>query len=262
MVKVNKSGRIQWSKEEHNSLISFSEENPNPSLSERLKLADSLGVHVKKVTNWLRGRRTKMKRGLKVPNLLKRKQKSTKNRKEDSGKTSVVNTQLLKNKSGAGEDGVLFTVKKSSKTHKSSKNSCLKPTELAHNDSFKSTTDANFLDRSIYIDVNGESPTQCQQDMQNKNSSPPRTETEQVVDFRNIESLISKQSDIDTRFPKQILEPFWAASTFYPKTLAVANDDLELILDLHVDMITEDNFYDNDDLNAYQPVTETIPVFV
>ena len=261
MVKVNKSGRIQWSKEEHKSLISFSEENPDPSLSERLKLADSLGVHVKKVTNWLRGRRTKMKRGLKVPNLLKRKQKSTINRKEDSNKTSGVKTQILKDKSEDGEDGILVTVKKSSKTHKSSKNSCPRSTEfVAHNDSLKSNTDANFLDRSDCKDINDDSLTNYRQGLLEKISPLPQVETEQVVDFRNIESLISKRSNVDAGDSRSVyLEPIWLASNFYSKNLVVENDDLEEIFDLHVDMITENNFDDNnDDLNAYEPVKETV----
>ena len=64
--------------------------------------------------------------------------------------------------------------------------------------------------------------------MQNKISSPLKTETEQVVDFRNIESLISKQSDVDVSTAKsEILEPFSEATPFYPKTLVVENDDLE-----------------------------------
>ena len=261
MVKMNKSGNLVWSKEERNSLLTFFEENPDPSLSERLKLANSLGIHVRKVTNWFRGRRTKMKRGLNVPNLFKRKNKS---RKEDSEKTSDLKTQLLKYKSEDQKSGVLFTEKKSSKMLKSSnETSCLRPTEpVAHNVSLKSDTDANFLDRSSCNYVNDDSPTN-QQDLQHKLSLPPRVETKQVVDFRNIESLISKESNVDVITLKpEMMKSFWPASTFYPKTLIVENDDLEEILDLHVQMITEDNFDDNDDLNAYQPITETNPIFL
>ena len=261
MVKMNKSGNLVWSKEERNSLLTFFEENPDPSLSERLKLANSLGIHVRKVTNWFRGRRTKMKRGLNVPNLFKRKNKS---RKKDSEKTSDSKTQLLKCKSKDREDGVLFTVKKSSKMLKSSnETSGLNLTEpVAHNVSLKSDTDANFLDRSSCNYVNNDSLT-YQQDLQQEISLPPRVETKPVVDFRNIESLISKRSNVDVDIPKpEMVKSFWAASTFYPKTLIVENDDLEEILDLHVEMITEGNFDDNEDLNAYQPVTESIPVLV
>ena len=260
MVKMNKSGNIVWSKEERNSLVTFFEENPDPSLSERLKLANSLSIHVRKVTNWLRGRRTKMKRGLKVPNLLKRKNKS---RKEDSEKISDLKTQLFKYKSEDREDRVLFTVKKSSKMLKSSnETSCLHLVEpVAHNVSLKSDTDANFLDRSSCNYVNNHSPT-YKQDLQQKLSLPPQVEIKQVVDFRNIKSLISKESNVDVSIPKpEIVKSFWAASTFYPKTLIVEND-LEEILDLHVEMITEDNFDDNDDLNAYEPATETVSAFL
>ena len=256
MVKMNKSGNLVWSKEERNSLLTFFEENPDPSLSERLKLANSLGIHVRKVTNWFRGRRTKMKRGLNVPNLFKRKNKF---RKEDSEKTSDSKTQLLKYKSEDREDGVVFTGKKSSKMLKSSNETpCLRLTEpVAHNVSLKSDTDFNFLDRSSCNYVNNDSPT-YQQDLQKKIVFPPRVETKQVVDFKNIESLISRESNVDASILKpEMVKSFWTASTFYPKTLIVENDDLEEILDIHVDMITEDNFDDNDDLNAYQQVTET-----
>ena len=257
---MNKSGNLVWSKEERNSLVTFFEKNPDPSLSERLKLANSLGIHVRKVTNWFRGRRTKMKRALNVPNLFKRKHKS---RKEDSEKTSNLNTKLLKYKSEDREHVVLFTVKKSSKMFKSSnETSCLRPTEpVNHNVSIKSDTDANFLDRSSCNDIYGDPPA-YQQDLQGKVALPPRVETKQVVDFRNIESLICKESNVDVSIPKpKMVQSFWTASTFYPKTLIVENDDLEEILDLHVEMITEDNFDDNDDLNAYQQVTETLFLF-
>ena len=76
MVTLTKNGRIKWSKEEQDSLLIFYKENSDPSLSERAKVAQQLGVPVKKVSNWFNHQRSKMKRKFKVPNFLKKKPKT------------------------------------------------------------------------------------------------------------------------------------------------------------------------------------------
>ena len=253
MAKINKCGRVQWTKDERKSLISAFEENPTPSLTDRIKLAEVFDIPVKKVTNWFRGQRKKMnsrlKVNLKVPNLLKRRKKASKSGDED------LKTQLLKSKS-IDKDEDFSNAKKSSIKLNSSKEN-VGPSK--HNVSFKSNTDANFLDRSAQINFNENSSKPSDKGQLETISISSDEETRQAVDFRNIESLISKQSNTVANIQEPKYQIPVLVPNIYSKTLE--NDDLEEILDLHVDMITESNFDDNnDELYAYQPVTEALPV--
>ena len=266
MVKLNKCGHIQWTKEEKESLMSLYEENPHPTLTDRLKLAEIFGISTAKITNWFRGQRRKMKssKGLKVPNLLKRRKNVSKSNKDDS------KIQLLGPKSSR-QNEVFLNMKKSSIKLKSSNAKVLviqKQTNAKQgklNVSLKSNTDANFLDRSASNCSNDKSPDafhQCNFEPIFISSRPNNT-SGQAVDFRNIESLISNPNTDATMQNSGYQATGWTEINFYPKALDFENDDLEEILDLHVDMITESNFDgDNDDLNAYQPVAETVSFFV
>ena len=256
MVGINKCGRIQWTKDERKSLMSAFEENPTPSLTDRIKLAQLLNISTKKVTNWFRGQRRKMNSGLKVnlkvPNLLKRRKKASKSGNED------LKTQLLKSKSNDKDED--FSNVKISAIKLNSREENAGPSK--HNVSLKSNTDANFLDRSAHINCNEKSPKLSDKSQLETISISSDEEIREVVDFRNIESLISKQSNAvaNIQEPKH-QNPVLVPNVIYSKTLDFENDDLEEILDLHVDMIAESNFDDNDDeLNAYQPVTETLPI--
>ena len=267
MVKFNKCGNIQWTKEEKESLMSLYEENPHPTLTDRLKLAEIFGISTAKITNWFRGQRRKIKssKELKVPNLLKRRKNVSKSNKDDS------KIQLLGPKSNE-QNEVFLNMKKSSIKLKSSNEKVLVIQEQTdakqgkHNVSLKSNTDANFLDRSVSNFSNYKSPEafhQCHFEPIFILSKPNNT-SGQAVDFRNIESLISDNPNTDATIQNSGYQATgWTEISFYPKALDFDNDDLEEILDLHVDMISESNFDDdNDDFNAYQPVAETVSFFV
>ena len=300
MVRLTKNGRIKWSQEDQDSLLIFYKANADPSLSDRAKLAQQLGVPVKKVTGWIRYQKTKMKKKLhvKFPNFLKKKPKTKLKVEKIVGveESHIKEADVdFKEPVDVTKPRVIKLRKYSKKREKrevfriiQSKRDCRKPS--AGPSRFNSNTDVHFLDtkasteellseqqihdavdRFVNADFSeseteefNEDPTLLDDiDLTDKSLDvsffesgqldSAFIETKETVDYSNIQDSILNNTS-------PLLNPDLTLNTFLTdfnndlKKCAEAND-LDNILDLHVQMISDSDLDDeNEEMNAFQPV--------